>query len=131
MNPRVYTVKMAGIHTSAHQPHPFLASRQLYIPSHPCSVERIPVRGANTKTELVAQSSLLIGIHDSSRKNGQLTLPNSTYSTPVRDVSFLSTQFTVRATVQGCPKGFVAHAAGSSKFPKTLKIRRMLNDPSV
>ena len=38
---------------------PFLASKQPYIHSHPCSVERIPVRGADTKTEQVGSSEIV------------------------------------------------------------------------
>ena len=59
MSPKAYAVKKVGMHTSAHQPHPLLASGQLYTPSHPCSAERISVRGADTKTEQVGSSEIV------------------------------------------------------------------------
>ena len=53
MSPRAYAAKMAGTHTSAHQPHPI---SRLQATSHLCSIERIPVRGADTKTEQVGSA---------------------------------------------------------------------------
>ena len=56
MSPRAYAVRKAEIHTSAHQPHPL---SPLQTTLYSCSAERIPVRGADTKTEHVGSGDII------------------------------------------------------------------------